>query len=102
MDVLSPAHDDVSAWICFDDYPSPTTPADDFLNTSVIGSGSASSMNSSSLLDLSNSFSNKFDVDLDIPTNHISFDWPSKADISAYDSDLTNYKYGDSHASLPM
>ncbi|KAK9390657.1 hypothetical protein V1515DRAFT_528879 [Lipomyces mesembrius] len=89
MDVISmtPASDDVSSWVCFDDYPSPTTPAEDLVNPSFFGS----SLSTNVLLDGSTSILCADDADS--KTVHpldLSFDWQSKANLSFQDDDLSN------------
>ncbi|KAJ8103024.1 hypothetical protein POJ06DRAFT_288146 [Lipomyces tetrasporus] len=90
MDVLSmtPASDDVSSWVCFDDYPSPITPAEDLVSPSFFGSSLAAS---NSLLD--GSASVLCNDDAHSNTVHpldLSFDWPSKANLTFADDDLNN------------
>ncbi|KAK9324754.1 hypothetical protein V1517DRAFT_316209 [Lipomyces orientalis] len=90
MDVLSmtPASEDVSSWVCFDDYPSPITPAEELVSPSFFGSSLAAS---NALLD--GSASVLCNDDADSNTVHpldISFDWPSKANLTFPDDDLNN------------
>ncbi|KAK9361634.1 hypothetical protein V1504DRAFT_491221 [Lipomyces starkeyi] len=89
MDVLSmpPASDDVSSWVCFDDYPSPATPAEDLINPSFF----SSSLSTNGLLDGSTSILCADDADS--KTVHpldLSVDWQSKANLSFQDDDLSN------------
>ncbi|KAK9315292.1 hypothetical protein V1522DRAFT_376040 [Lipomyces starkeyi] len=89
MDVLSmpPASDDVSSWVCFDDYPSPATPAEDLINPSFF----SSSLSTNGLLDGSASILCADDADS--KTVHpldLSVDWQSKANLSFQDDDLSN------------
>ncbi|KAK9239814.1 hypothetical protein V1525DRAFT_276795 [Lipomyces kononenkoae] len=102
MDVLSvtPAADDVSSWVSFDDYPSPTTPGDDFINPSFFGS----SLSTNNFLDGSVSVLCTDDT-TDSKTVHpldLSFDWPSKANLTFPDDDGSNgFGLNDSQ-NLPM
>ncbi|KAK9367267.1 hypothetical protein V1509DRAFT_640978 [Lipomyces kononenkoae] len=101
MDVLSvtPATDDVSSWVSFDDYPSPTTPADDFINPSFFGS----SLSTNSFLD--GSVAVLCTDDSDSKTVHpldLSFDWPSKANLTFPDDDTSNGFCLNDSQHLPM
>lgn len=77
------ANDDVSSWVCFDDYPSPTTPADELLSPSFFASSAATT--GAAMLDASTSILCKDDDTL----GDLSFDWPHKVDSLSTDPDFS-------------
>ncbi|KAK9477231.1 hypothetical protein V1514DRAFT_334581 [Lipomyces japonicus] len=101
--------DDVSNWVCFDDYPSPSTPADDFINSSIMFSNAnspAAATAASTVLSVNLAYDHASGMEFDsVQPLDLSFDWPSKIELAAADSvgniDATTTML-DSQSSFPM